>query len=70
MNFIQIRWDLRSDIDEYYNVLKDKNVKIAVDIKDELYGIKDFTVEDINGYKLTFNQAGELVDYTKAKLER
>jgi uncharacterized glyoxalase superfamily protein PhnB len=46
------------DIDKYYNELKDKGVKIVVDIKDEPYGIRDFGIEDIDGYKLTFNQAG------------
>lgn len=49
------------DIDEYYNELKSKGVKIAVDIKDEPYGIRDFTVEDIDGYKLTFNQVSKAV---------
>jgi uncharacterized glyoxalase superfamily protein PhnB len=49
------------DIDEYYNELKNKSVKIAVDIKDEPYGIRDFTVEDIDGYKLTFNQVSRTI---------
>ena len=44
------------DIDEYYQELKKKGVKIAVDIKDEPYGVRDFTVEDIDGYQLAFNQ--------------
>jgi uncharacterized glyoxalase superfamily protein PhnB len=44
------------DIDEYYEELKKKGVKIAVDIKDEPYGVRDFTVQDINGYMLAFNQ--------------
>ena len=44
------------DIDEYYQELKKKGVKIAVEIKDEPYGVRDFTVEDIDGYKLAFNQ--------------
>lgn len=47
------------DIDEYYNELKGKGVRTVVDIKDEPYGIRDFTVEDIDGYKLTFNQASK-----------
>jgi uncharacterized glyoxalase superfamily protein PhnB len=47
------------DIDEYYQELKKKGVRIAVDIKDELYGIRDFTVEDVDGYKLTFNQVSK-----------
>jgi len=49
------------DIDEYCNELKNKGVKIVVAIKDEPFGIRDFTVEDINGYKLTFNQVSEAV---------
>ena len=48
--------NIDSDIDEYYNELKRKNVRIMIEIKDEPFGIRDFTVEDINGYKLTFNQ--------------
>ena len=44
------------DIDKYYNELKQKGVKIAVDIKDEPFGVRDFIVEDHDGYKLTFNQ--------------
>ena len=49
------------DIDEYYEELKKKEVKIAVDIKDEPYGVRDFTVEDVNGYILTFNQVSKTV---------
>ena len=67
---VNLYMQIDGDIDEYYKELKDKGVKIVVDIKDEPYGIRDFTVEDIDGYKLTFNQAGELVEYTKAELER
>ena len=67
---VNIYMQIDGDIDEYYNELKNKDVNIVVDIKDEPYGIRDFTVEDIDGYKLTFNQARELVEYTKAKLER
>ncbi len=55
---VNIYMQIDGDIDEYYNELKDKGVKIVVDIKDEPYGIRDFTVENIDGYKLTFNQAG------------
>ena len=67
---VNIYMQIDGDIDEYYNELKNKGVKIVVDIKDEPYGIRDFTVEDIDGYKLTFNHGGELVEYNKAKLER
>ena len=44
------------DIDKYYDELKQKGVKIAIDIKTEPFGIRDFTVQDPDGYKLTFNQ--------------
>ena len=53
---VNLYMQIDGDIDEYYDELKKKGVKIAVDIKDEPFGIRDFTVEDINGYKLTFNQ--------------
>ncbi len=49
------------DIDEYYQELKKRGVKITVDIADEPYGIRDFTVEDVNGYILTFNQVSKTV---------
>ncbi|MFC1968251.1 VOC family protein [Chloroflexota bacterium] len=49
------------DIDEYYDELNKKGVKIVVDIKDEPYGIRDFTVEDIDGYRLTFNQVSKTI---------
>jgi uncharacterized glyoxalase superfamily protein PhnB len=58
---VNIYMQIDGDIDEYYNELKNKGVKIAVDIKDEPYGIRDFTVEDIDGYKLTFNQVSKAV---------
>jgi uncharacterized glyoxalase superfamily protein PhnB len=55
---VNIYMQIDGDIDKYYSELKDKGVKIVVDIKDEPYGIRDFTVEDTDGYRLTFNQAG------------
>jgi uncharacterized glyoxalase superfamily protein PhnB len=44
------------DIDRYYKELKGKGVKIVIDIKDEPFGIRDFSVTDPDGYLLTFNQ--------------
>ena len=58
---VNLYMQINGDIDEYYSELKKKGIKIAVDIKDEPYGIRDFTVEDINGYKLTFNQVFQAV---------
>jgi uncharacterized glyoxalase superfamily protein PhnB len=58
---VNLYMQINGDIDEYYKELKNKGVRIVVDIKDEPYGIRDFTVEDINGYKLTFNQVSKTV---------
>jgi uncharacterized glyoxalase superfamily protein PhnB len=58
---VNLYMQIDGDIDEYYNELKKKGVEIVVDIKDEQFGIRDFTIEDINGYKLTFNQVSRAV---------
>ena len=57
---VDIYMQINGDIDEYYNELKGRGANIVVDVKDEPYGIRDFTIEDINGYKLTFNQASKI----------
>ncbi|HEY82382.1 MAG TPA: hypothetical protein G4O01_03725 [Dehalococcoidia bacterium] len=56
---VNLYLQIDGDIDEYYHEVKKKGAKIAVGIKDEPYGIRDFTIEDVNGYKLTFNQASK-----------
>ena len=53
---VNLYMQIDGDIDEYYDELKKKGVKITEDIKDEPYGIRDFTVEDVDGYLLTFNK--------------
>jgi len=53
---VNLYMQIDGDIDEYYREVQEKGVNIAVDIKDEPYGIRDFTIADINGYYLTFNQ--------------
>ncbi len=58
---VYLYMQIDGDIDEYYEELKKKGVEIAVDIKDESYGVRDFTVEDPDGYKLTFNQISKTV---------
>jgi uncharacterized glyoxalase superfamily protein PhnB len=58
---VNLYMQIDGDIDEYYSQLAKKGIKIVVDIKDEPFGIRDFTVEDINGYKLTFNQVSKSV---------
>ena len=54
---VNLYMQIDGNIDEYYDELKKRGVKIAVDIKNEPFGVRDFTVEDVDGYKLTFNQA-------------
>ncbi len=58
---VTLYMQIDGDIDEYYQELKKRGVKITVDIADEPYGIRDFTVEDVNGYILTFNQISKTV---------
>ena len=53
---VNLHMEIDGDIDKYYNELKNRGVKIAVDIKDEPFGIRAFAVEDIDGYQLTFNK--------------
>lgn len=53
---VNLYLQIDGDIDEYYRAVKGKGAKIISDLKDEPFGIRDFTVEDINGYQLTFNQ--------------
>jgi len=53
---VNMYMEIDGNIDEYYAEVKRKGVKIAADIKDEPFGIRDFTVEDIDGYQLTFNK--------------
>ncbi len=48
--------EIDGDIDDYYRELKNKGVNIVIDIKDEPFGIRDFTVADPDGYLLTFNK--------------
>ena len=53
---VNLYMQIDGDIDEYYDELKKGGVRVLVDIKDEPFGIRDFTIEDVNGYRLTFNQ--------------
>ena len=58
---VNLYMQIDGDIDEYCNELKNKGIKVVVDIKDEPFGIRDFAVEDINGYRLTFNQISKTI---------
>ena len=56
---VDMHMQIDGDIDGYYGELKGKGVEITGEIKDEPYGIRDFTVVDPNGYRLTFNQVSK-----------
>jgi uncharacterized glyoxalase superfamily protein PhnB len=59
---VNLYLQIDGDIDAYYDDLTRRGVKIYADIKNEPFGIRDFTIEDPDGYKLTFNapvKAGE-----------
>ena len=53
---VYLYMEIDGDIDEYYAELKSKGVKIVADIKDEPYGVRDFSIKDIDGYQLAFNR--------------
>ena len=53
--------NIDGDIDQYYQELNNKGVKIASDIKDEPYGIRDFGVDDPDEYRLTFSQKSKTI---------
>ena len=53
---VDVYVQIDGDIDRYHNELKDKGVRIVVDIKGQPYRMRDSTVEAINGYKLASNQ--------------
>jgi predicted enzyme related to lactoylglutathione lyase len=44
------------DVDALYAEFKSKGVNIAREICDQVYGCRDFDVEDCNGYRLCFGQ--------------
>ena len=58
---VNLYMEIEGDIDEYYGELKNRGIEILVDIKDEPFGIRDFTIEDVDGYQLTFNQPSQAV---------
>jgi uncharacterized glyoxalase superfamily protein PhnB len=48
--------NIDGDINDYYRELKQNNVRFTQDIKDESYGVRNFTVEDPDGYRLAFTE--------------
>ena len=50
-----------SEIDEFYETLKRRGARITAEIGDRDYQMRDFDIEDPNGYQITFGCALELV---------
>jgi len=46
--------EIDGKVDDYYAEVKHKGAKIVAEIRDEPFGIRDFTAEDVDGYQLTF----------------
>lgn len=57
---VYIYMQIDGDIDKYYAQLRKRGVAMPFDIKDEPYGIRDFTIADNSGYKLVFNQVSKM----------
>lgn len=45
------------DIDAYYTALQGNNVTVTEEIKDQFWGDRSFSIQDMNGYNLAFNKA-------------
>ncbi len=46
--------EIDGKVDDYYTEVKAKGARIVAEIRDEPFGIRDFTTEDVDGYQLTF----------------
>ncbi len=53
---VNLYLQIDADVDNYYIDLIHKGVKVAAEIKDQQWGSREFTIEDNNGYFLTFSQ--------------
>lgn len=43
------------DVDKLYEFLKTKDVKIAITPVDRFYGLRECTIQDLNGHYITFS---------------
>jgi uncharacterized glyoxalase superfamily protein PhnB len=46
-----------NDVDELHEDLKDR-VEVRVGLNDTFYGMREFTIRDLNGFWITFGQRG------------
>jgi PhnB protein len=53
------------DIDAYYADVKRGGAKIVEEIKDQFWGDRNFTIEDKDGYLLTFSKHVRDVDFSQ-----
>ena len=53
------------DIDRYYEDVTGKGAKVIVPIQDQFWGDRNFTIEDLEGYILTFSQHVRDVDLSQ-----
>jgi uncharacterized glyoxalase superfamily protein PhnB len=44
------------NVDDIYNEFKERNIEIKSDIEDKPWGIREFTIEDINGYRIRVSE--------------
>ena len=47
------------NVDSIYQEIQEKKIRVVYDIKDEPYGLREFTIEDINGYRLRLAESIE-----------
>jgi uncharacterized glyoxalase superfamily protein PhnB len=55
---LEIVWFVEN-VDEIYAEFKGRKLNIVSDLKDESWGIREFTVEDINGYLIRISETLE-----------
>ena len=53
------------DIDKYYEDVKRAGAKVIEEIKDQFWGDRNFTIEDKDGYLLTFSKHVRDVDFSQ-----
>ena len=53
---VNLYLDISDNIDDFYAELKRKRVTVVTEITDRPWGTRDFTIEDNNGYRLTFSR--------------
>ena len=49
-----ITGEAEDDIDQFYQMLKDKGVNIVKEIEDQFWGDRTFSIQDPDGYQFTF----------------